>query len=147
METSHTPGNMLIVGATVVLPDSTRLADVRVKNGIIDAVSAPNELNHLDDELLIDGSGLHLLPGIIDPQVHFRDPGQPEKEDLGSGSAAAVSGGVTSFLDMPNNKPSITNMAGMQMKLDTAAAKCVNNYGFFIGATPNNVEDLSLIHI
>ena len=142
METSHTPGNMLIVGATVVLPDSTRLADVRVKNGIIDAVSAPNELNHLDDELLIDGSGLHLLPGIIDPQVHFRDPGQPEKEDLGSGSAAAVSGGVTSFLDMPNNKPSITNMAGMQMKLDTAAAKCVNNYGFFIGATPNNVEDL-----
>ena len=79
METSHTPGNMLIVGATVVLPDSTRLADVRVKNGIIDAVSAPDELNHQDDELLIDGSGLHLLPGIIDPQVHFRDPGQPEK--------------------------------------------------------------------
>ena len=142
METTNSSGNMLIVGATVVLPDSTRLADVRVANGLIDSISAPNELQPLDDELLIDGSGLHLLPGIIDPQVHFRDPGQPEKEDLGSGSAAAVSGGVTSFLDMPNNKPSITNMAGMQMKLDTAAAKCVNNYGFFIGATPDNVEDL-----
>ena len=100
-----------------------------------------NQLQHDDDELLIDGTGLHLLPGVIDPQVHFRDPGQPEKEDLGSGSAAAVNG-VTSFLDMPNNKPSIVDLPGMQSKLDTAAAKCVNNYGFFIGATPNNVERL-----
>jgi len=79
---------------------------------------------------------------MIDPQCHFRDPGQPEKEDLGSGSAAAVSGGITSFLDMPNNKPSITNMEGMRGKLKTASEKCVNNYGFFIGATPDNVADL-----
>ncbi|MFQ3317183.1 MAG: dihydroorotase, partial [Candidatus Poseidoniaceae archaeon] len=133
---------MLILGATVVMPDSTRLADVRVSNGIIEAITEPHQLHPLDDELLIDGSGLHLLPGAIDPQVHFRDPGQPEREDLESGSAAAVSGGITSFLDMPNNKPAITDMAGMQMKLDMAAAKCVNNYGFFIGATPENVEDL-----
>ena len=142
MEKPNHLGNMLILGATVVMPDSTRLADVRVANGIIDSISSPNELQPLDDELLVDGSGLHLLPGIIDPQVHFRDPGQPEREDLESGSAAAVSGGVTSFLDMPNNNPAITDLAGMQRKLDTAAAKCVNNYGFFIGATPKNVEDL-----
>ena len=135
-------GNMLILGATAVLPDGTRFADVRVKNGLIHEISEPNQLQHDDDELLIDGTGLHLLPGVIDPQVHFRDPGQPEKEDLGSGSAAAVSGGVTSFLDMPNNKPSIVDLPGMQSKLVTAAAKCVNNYGFFIGATPNNVERL-----
>ena len=106
METTHSQGNMLIVGATVVLPDSTRLADVRVANGIIDTIATPNELQPLDDELLIDGSGLHLLPGIIDPQVHFRDPGQPEKEDLESGSAAAVSGGVTSFLCLLYTSPS-----------------------------------------
>ena len=142
MESVRSLGNMLILGATVVLPDSTRLADVRISEGIIEAITEPQQLQPLDDELLIDGSGLHLLPGAIDPQVHFRDPGQPEREDLESGSAAAVSGGVTSFLDMPNNKPAITDMAGMQMKLDTAAAKCVNNYGFFIGATPENVEDL-----
>ena len=61
---------------------------------------------------------------------------------MGSGSAAAVSGGITSFLDMPNNVPSITNLEGMQGKLDTAAKKCVNNYGFFIGATEDNVADL-----
>ena len=142
MESVRSLGHLLILGATVVMTDSTRLADVRVSNGIVEAISEPNQLQPHDDELLIDGSGLHLLPGIIDPQVHFRDPGQPEKEDLESGSAAAVSGGVTSFLDMPNNKPAITDMAGMQMKLDTAAAKCVNNYGFFIGATPDNVNDL-----
>ena len=142
MQREEMSGNMLIMGATVVLPRATKQADVRAVGGVISEISEPGTLEHSDDELLIDGSGLHLLPGAIDPQVHFRDPGQPEKEDLGSGSAAAVSGGVTSFLDMPNNKPSVVDMTGMQKKLDTAAAKCVNNYGFFIGATPNNVEKL-----
>ena len=142
MDGTDTRGNMLIVGATVVLPNETKQADVRTVDGVITEISGPQLLEHHDGELLIDGSSLHLLPGAIDPQVHFRDPGQPEKEDLGSGSAAAVSGGVTSFLDMPNNKPSIVDLPGMQMKLDTAAAKCVNNYGFFIGATPDNVEKL-----
>jgi len=135
-------GHVLIHGATMVTPDATGVGDLRIRNGIIDTISLGKALTPLDDELYIDGRGLHLLPGMIDPQCHFRDPGQPEKEDLGSGSAAAVSGGVTSFLDMPNNKPSITTMDGMRSKLETAKAKCVNNYGFFIGATPDNVADL-----
>ena len=135
-------GNVLIHGATMVLPNHTGVGDLRIRNGLIDAIAMESTLEPMDDELFIDGTGLHLLPGIIDPQCHFRDPGQPEKEDLGSGSAAAVSGGVTSFLDMPNNKPSITNMEGMRSKLKTASEKCVNNYGFFIGATPDNVSDL-----
>ena len=135
-------GNLLIHGATMVLPDATGIGDLRIRDGRIEAVALGKTLQPLEDELFIDGRGLHLLPGMIDPQCHFRDPGQPEKEDLGSGSAAAVSGGVTSFLDMPNNKPSITTLEGMNMKLATAAAKCVNNYGFFIGATPDNISDL-----
>lgn len=135
-------GNVLIHGATMVLPNETGVGDLRIRNGVIETVALGNTLEPKDDELFVDGRGLHLLPGIIDPQCHFRDPGQPEKEDLGSGSAAAVSGGVTSFLDMPNNKPSITNMEGMRGKLKTASEKCVNNYGFFIGATPDNVTDL-----
>ncbi|RJU89973.1 MAG: dihydroorotase [Candidatus Poseidoniales archaeon] len=135
-------GNILIHGATMTLPTQTVIGDLRVRDGIIHSIAIEGTLEPLDDELFIDAEGLHLMPGMIDPQCHFRDPGQPEKEDLASGSAAAVSGGITSFLDMPNNKPSITNLAGMQMKLDTAAAKCVNNYGFFIGATPNNVPEL-----
>lgn len=134
-------GNALIHNATMLLPNADLLGDLRIREGVIETISS-TPLEPLDDEMFIDGTGLHLLPGAIDPQCHFRDPGQPEKEDLGSGSAAAVSGGVTSFLDMPNNKPSITDMTGMRMKLDTAAAKCVNNYGFFIGATPDNVADL-----
>ncbi|MEK9651435.1 MAG: amidohydrolase family protein [Poseidonia sp.] len=135
-------GNVLIHGATMVLPNTTAQGDLRIRDGVIHTVSVGNALEPMEDELYIDARGLHLMPGMIDPQCHFRDPGQPEKEDLGSGSAAAVSGGVTSFLDMPNNKPSITDMDGMNMKLATAAAKCVNNYGFFIGATPENVTDL-----
>ena len=128
-------GNLLIHGATMILPETSVIGDLRIKNGAIEEILVGDALKPNDDELFIDARGLHLLPGIIDPQCHFRDPGQPEKEDLGSGSAAAVSGGVTSFLDMPNNKPSITDMEGMQGKLDTASQKCVNNYGFFIGAT------------
>ena len=135
-------GNMLIRGATMVLPGQTIIGDLRIKTGVIETIDPTGSLIPHEDELLVDAEGLHLLPGMIDPQCHFRDPGQPEKEDLGSGSAAAVSGGVTSFLDMPNNKPSITTMDGMNMKLGTASQKCVNNYGFFIGATPENVADL-----
>jgi len=135
-------GNILIRGATMVLPDQTTTGDLRITNGVIEAIDLTGSLTPLDDELLVEAEGLHLLPGMIDPQCHFRDPGQPEKEDLGSGSAAAVSGGVTSFLDMPNNKPSITTLEGMNMKLATASNKCVNNYGFFIGATPENITDL-----
>ena len=94
-------GNLLISGATMLLPNATKVGDLRIKNGIIAEIGELGALEGMDDELFVDG------PGIIDPQVHFRDPGQPEREDLGSGSAAAVSGGVTSFLDMPNNVPSI----------------------------------------
>ena len=135
-------GNLLISGATMLLPDATKQGDLRITNGIIAEIGDAGSLDNYDDEMFVDGTGLHLLPGIIDPQVHFRDPGQPEKEDLGSGSIAAASGGVTSFLDMPNNVPSITTLEGMQGKLATAAAKCITNYGFFIGATEDNVADL-----
>ena len=114
-------GNVLIHGATMVLPNETGIGDLRIRNGVIETVALGTTLEPMDDELFVDGRNLHLLPGIIDPQVHFRDPGQPEKEDLGSGSAAAVSGGVTSFLDMPNNKPSITTLEGMRGKLKTAS--------------------------
>ena len=134
--------DLLICGATMVLPEQTIIGDLRIKDGKISQISTDVGIEPEEGEHFVDGTGLHLLPGCIDPQVHFRDPGQPEKEDLGSGSAAGVSGGITSFLDMPNNVPSITNLEGMQGKLDTASKKCVSNYGFFIGATEDNVEDL-----
>ena len=95
--------SMLITGAKMVLPNGIILGDLRITDGIISEISTEGKLQPRDGELVHDAEGLHLLPGIIDPQVHFRDPGQPEKEDLYTGSRAAASGGVTAFLDMPNN--------------------------------------------
>jgi dihydroorotase len=113
--------------------------DVRIRDGRIDAIapSLPAE----GDEV-IDARGLVVMPGVIDPQVHFRDPGLTWKEDLQTGSQAAAAGGVTSFLEMPNTKPAITTAALMAEKKKTAAAKCVVNWNFFIGATPNNLDEL-----
>ena len=135
-------GNLLVTNASIVLESEILVGDLRIQDGIIHEISTSTKIEAKEGELVVDGTGLHLMPGMIDPQVHFRDPGQPEKEDLYSGSVAAASGGITSFLDMPNNVPSITELKGMQGKLDTAASKCITNYGFFIGATPDNVEDL-----
>ena len=138
----ETVGNVLITNTSMVLPDGIYVGDIRIHQGFISEIMIDGSLELNSNEIKIDGTGLHLLPGIIDPQCHFRDPGQPEKEDLASGSAAAVSGGVTSFLDMPNNVPSITTLEAMLEKIETAQQKCVNNFGFFVGATPNNLTEL-----
>ena len=99
----------------------------------------------MSGEALIDGEGLHLLPGAIDPHVHFREPGQPEKEDLESGSRAAAAGGVTAFLDMPNNIPNATDRLTLENKIALAGRKAVTHHGFFIGATKDNVSDLQSV--
>jgi dihydroorotase len=91
----------------------------------------------------IDGRGLTLLPGVIDPQVHFREPGLEHKEDLFTASCACAKGGVTSFLEMPNTKPLTITQAALDDKLQRAASKCLVNYGFFIGATAANLPDLN----
>jgi dihydroorotase len=90
----------------------------------------------------IDAKGLTLLPGVIDPQVHFREPGLEHKEDLFTASCACAKGGVTSFLEMPNTRPLTTTQSALDDKLRRAADKCLVNYGFFIGATPENLPDL-----
>ena len=88
----------------------------------------------------IDASGKLTMPGAIDAQVHFRDPGATHKEDLASGSRAAARGGVTSFLEMPNTKPPTIDQQALDRKLERAAACSSANYGFFIGATPENID-------
>ena len=91
----------------------------------------------------IDAAGRLLMPGVIDPHVHFREPGKEYKEDLASGSRAAARGGVTSFLEMPNTEPATIDRAALKDKLARAAQKCVVNYGFFVGATPDNLVELN----
>jgi dihydroorotase len=103
---------LTIRNAEVVLPVRTERTDVSVINGRICAIG--NEIPDVGE--VIDADGLFLLPGIIDPQVHFREPGADHKEDLHSGSCAAAAGGVTSFLDMPNNTPPVITRQRMQEK-------------------------------
>ena len=90
----------------------------------------------------IDLGGAHLLPGLIDDQVHFREPGLTHKGTIASESAAAVSGGVTSFLDMPNNSPPAVERARIAEKKAIAAAASHANYGFYLGATNDNIEEI-----
>jgi dihydroorotase len=133
----------LIRNATCVLPTGTHKTDVLIEGTKIVSVDAA--LSTRADET-IDATGLHLIPGVIDDQVHFRDPGLTHKEDLHTGSLACAKGGVTTFLEMPNTKPPAVTQALLEEKLAIAASKCVVNYGFYIGATPKNVDVLKAAH-
>jgi len=135
-------GDLLVQNAMMVLPTGIKEGDLRVANGSIKTIAPGGGLVPQNGELVIDGTGLHLLPGAIDPHVHFRDPGNPEKEDLESGSRAAAAGGITAFLDMPNTVPNATKLTVLQDKFRRAERKSITHSGFFIGATPTNLDDL-----
>lgn len=128
-----------IRNAKLVLPHGVEQLDLVVEDHKIADIGSAASLP-VDEEL--DAHGLHLLPGIIDDQVHFREPGLTHKEDLGSGSRACAKGGITTFLEMPNTRPATINQAELDAKLAIAATKSVVNYGFYIGATPHNVAEL-----
>ena len=123
-----------------MLPDRVVTGDLLVEDGIITQVGP--RIDRTAGEL-IDGRGLTVLPGVIDSHVHFRDPGSTHKEDLASGSRACAAGGVTSFLDMPNTRPPTISVSALEDKLRRAAEVSVVNYGFFIGATKDNLEELA----
>ena len=136
--------DLIIRNANVLQPDGTTVpADVACHRGKIEQITATSGSNGRDT---IDAQGLLLLPGVIDPQVHFREPGATHKEDLSSGSRAAVRGGVTSFLEMPNCSPPTTNQARLDWKLACAARSSVANFGFFIGASKDNLKALNTAH-
>ena len=138
-------GRLLVQNATMVLPNRIVEGDLRVSDGLIKTIAPFGGLQPEIGEQVIDGTGLHLLPGVIDPHVHFRDPGNTEKEDLESGSRAASAGGITSFLDMPNTSPNAINRSAIEAKIASAAKKSVTHHGFFIGATNSNISDLQSV--
>lgn len=140
-----TPKNLLIRHASIILPnDEVIIGDVLIHGQKIVEVSTRISLVTPTTE--IDAQGLTLLPGVIDPQVHFREPGLEHKEDLFSASSACAKGGVTSFLEMPNTRPLTINQSALDDKLTRAASKCLVNYGFFIGATADNLSDLLTVN-
>jgi len=129
----------LIQNAQVVLPSGTAAVDVLIEGSKIVGIDPPAGAR-VDET--VNAEGLYLLPGAIDDQVHFRDPGLTHKEDLHTGSLACAKGGITTFLEMPNTKPETITCERLAEKLALAATKCVVNYGFYVGATCDNVEEL-----
>lgn len=117
---------------------------VLINGEMIEAVyegEVPSEIIAEAKEV-VDGQGKWLLPGCIDDQVHFREPGLTHKADIYSESRAAVAGGVTSFMDMPNTKPQTTTLENLEWKFNRAAETSVANYSFFFGGTNDNMEDI-----
>ncbi|MCJ8281710.1 MAG: amidohydrolase family protein, partial [Rivularia sp. ALOHA_DT_140] len=133
--------SLLIRRARIILPGGNfMLGDVLTRDRKIIEVS-PSEIEETDTRS-IDADGLTLLPGVIDPQVHFREPGLEHKEDLFTASCACAKGGVTSFLEMPNTRPLTISQETLNDKLERASSKSLVNYGFFIGATSDNLSVL-----
>ncbi len=133
----------LIKNATVMLPTGAAVTSVLIEDQRIADIDPAIQITA--DET-IDATGLHLLPGCIDDQVHFREPGLTHKEDIGTGSRACAAGGITTFLEMPNTKPPAIDQAALEAKLAIGARTAAVNYGFYIGATPGNVDALKAAH-
>ncbi|QDS92794.1 Dihydroorotase [Roseimaritima multifibrata] len=131
--------SLFFKNAQVVFPDRVATTNVFVRDGVIVDVDAPESTSA---DVTVDAQGRYLMPGVIDDQVHFRDPGLTHKEDLATASRACAAGGVTTFLEMPNTRPPAITMDGIRLKENLAAEKSLVNYGFYIGATSENVSDL-----
>lgn len=138
-ETKTNMSKLLFKNATVVLPDETSQTNVLVEGSRIASI---DPAIHTSVDEVIDGTGLHLIPGLIDDQVHFREPGLTHKEDFVHATRACAKGGVTTFLEMPNTIPNVITDELLQEKLELASTRCLVNYGFYIGATPGNVNEL-----
>jgi dihydroorotase len=137
--------NILIKNATIVNEGRTFTGDLLIKGEIIDSIGSFEEFNLPDDLNVIDAKGLLLLPGIIDDQVHFREPGLTHKGDIHSESRAAVAGGVTSFMDMPNTIPQTVTIDLLNEKYQIGSENSFTNYSFYLGATNTNIDEVMKI--
>ena len=134
---------LLIKNATIINDGRTYTGSVLVENELIVSVTEGDYQNEVPDNTqVIDAIGKILIPGVIDDQVHFRDPGLTHKGDIYSESRAAVAGGVTSFMDMPNTMPLTTTVEALENKYLMGADKAFANFSFYMGATNNNLDEL-----
>ncbi len=131
--------DLILKGGTLVTPAGIGAADIGVTAGRIRAIGS---LSGAAAGEVVDCTGLTILPGVIDTQVHFREPGLDHKEDLESGSRAAVMGGVTAVFEMPNTNPQTTSAAALEDKLNRANGRMHCDFAFYVGGTHENVADL-----
>ncbi|CAA7619910.1 dihydroorotase [Magnetospirillum sp. UT-4] len=132
--------DLLLKNGTVATPGGMVAADIGVRAGRIAAIGALGSASAAE---AIDCAGLHVLPGVIDTQVHFREPGLEYKEDLSTGTAAAAMGGVVAVFEMPNTKPSTTTADDLADKVRRAEGRAWTDHAFFLGAAAENVEHLA----
>jgi dihydroorotase len=135
----HETFDLLIRGGTVATPNGIAPADIGVIAGRIAAIGSLAGAKSVE---IFEAKGLHVLPGVIDSQVHFREPGNAHKEDLASGSLAAILGGVTAVFEMPNTNPPTTTRAAIEDKLARAKGRVHCDHAFYVGATPQNIGAL-----
>lgn len=132
--------SFLLLNAKIVNEGKVYEGDVLVKNGRIEKIGA--DLHSDLADRVIDLAGKHLLPGVIDDQVHFREPGLTHKGNIYTESRAAVAGGVTSYMEMPNTQPPVFTQALLADKYDIAAANSLANYSFYMGASNDNADEV-----
>ncbi len=134
------PFDLILRGGTCVTPSGAAVADVGVRRGRIAAIGLPAAAKAV---AAMDCAGLTVLPGVIDTQVHFREPGLEHKEDIATGTAGAAIGGVTAVFEMPNTRPPTTTAAALADKCRRAKGRAWVDIAFFVGATPQNVDALA----
>ena len=134
--------DVLIRGGTVVNHDGVGARDIGVRDQRIAAIGQLGSATALE---IIEARGLHILPGVIDSQVHFREPGLEHKEDLETGSRAAVAGGVTCVFEMPNTRPLTTTATTLADKVDRARHRMFCDFAFYVGGTRENISDISML--
>ena len=136
---------LLITNARLINEGETRDADVLIKGERIEQIGSGLSVG--EKVRVLDAKGMFLLPGMIDDQVHFREPGLTNKGNLATESAAAVAGGVTSFMDMPNVNPQTTTREALADKYNIASGRCRANYAFYLGATNRNIEEIKALQV
>lgn len=136
---------ILISNARLINEGEIRDADVLIDGERIAKIASG--ITATDDVEVIDAQGRYLLPGMIDDQVHFREPGLTNKGNMATESAAAVAGGITSFMDMPNVNPQTTKRDALVEKHLLARGRCTANYGFYFGATNSNIEEIKALQV
>jgi dihydroorotase len=132
--------SILILNAKIINEGKIEQKDVFVSNGFIEKIGS--NLSHMATKKVMDAAGKYLMPGIIDDQVHFREPGLTHKANIASESRAALAGGTTTFMEMPNTVPNALTQELLQDKYDIAAKSSWTNYSFFMGGSNDNYEEL-----
>jgi len=137
----------IIRNANIVNEGKIFNGSVVIENGLIIEIVKCSALNSkYNNAEIIDASGKYLFPGIIDDQVHFREPGLTHKADIYTESKAAIAGGITSFMEMPNTIPNATTIELIEEKYKLASERSLANYSFYLGATNENIDELKKIN-